>query len=514
MKTYQRFAPFGLYLAIVAALAAAGLYIVQRQFNLYLQVALGLVVIGLAVYAILDPDRVRRSLTGRQAKYGSNVLVMVIAFLGILAVINYLGYQYTHRWDLTADKTHTLAKETLDTLKALPTPVTADAFFTSRLSTDTAKQTLEDYRYNSNGKFTYQFINPDSNPVAAQQAKIQQDGSVVLHMGTRQEIVTTVDEQDMTSALVKLMNPGQHTIYFLTGHGELDPEGSGSKALGQAKQALTSKNYTVKKLNLLTDHVIPTDASVIVIAGPTNPLSAEEIKPLQDYVDKGGGLVVMEEPTPVTNFGTSDDPLADYLAQKWNINLGKDIVVDPGSNQLSIAIAAQYGTSPITQKLNSLVTIFPTARSVELTGAAATNANDVTLIKTSSQAWGETDFAALANNQVAFDASKDKAGPVALAVTATDANQKAHLAVFGDADFASDTYYTQYGNGDLFINTIDWAAGQQNLISLTPKQTTSRIMLSPQSYLINLIFLGTVIVIPGVVLFAGIITWVQRRRRG
>jgi ABC-type uncharacterized transport system involved in gliding motility auxiliary subunit len=39
-------------------------------------------------------------------------------------------------------------------------------------------------------------------------------------------------------------------------------------------------------------------------------------------------------------------------------------------------------------------------------------------------------------------------------------------------------------------------------------------MLSPQGYMMNLIFLGTVIVLPGLVLFSGILTWIQRRRRG
>jgi ABC-type uncharacterized transport system involved in gliding motility auxiliary subunit len=86
--------------------------------------------------------------------------------------------------------------------------------------------------------------------------------------------------------------------------------------------------------------------------------------------------------------------------------------------------------------------------------------------------------------------------------------------VVGDADFASDAVFTQYANSDLFVSMIDWASGQQNLISLTPKQSTTRIIMAPQSYAINLIFLGTVIVIPGLVLFSGVFTWIQRRRRG
>src|SRR5215510_8607208 len=61
--------------------------------NRYLLVSGGLIVLGLAVYAILEPDRVRRFLTGRQARYGSNALIMSIAFAGILIIGNVLAYQ-------------------------------------------------------------------------------------------------------------------------------------------------------------------------------------------------------------------------------------------------------------------------------------------------------------------------------------------------------------------------------------------------------------------------------------
>jgi len=89
MKTeWRRFAPIGLYLALIATLVSIGLYIVQREFNLYLQISLGLIVVGLALFALLDPERVRQLLTGRQARYGSNAFVLSLAFVGIVVVLH------------------------------------------------------------------------------------------------------------------------------------------------------------------------------------------------------------------------------------------------------------------------------------------------------------------------------------------------------------------------------------------------------------------------------------------
>ena len=43
---WRRFAPIGLYLALVAALAATTIYFLQREWTLYLQISLALIVIG------------------------------------------------------------------------------------------------------------------------------------------------------------------------------------------------------------------------------------------------------------------------------------------------------------------------------------------------------------------------------------------------------------------------------------------------------------------------------------
>ena len=48
--------------------------------------------------------------------------------------------------------------------------------------------------------------------------------------------------------------------------------------------------------------------------------------------------------------------------------------------------------------------------------------------------------------------------------------QMAGLSSLATLDFASDLYFDQYGNGDLFIKTVDWAAGQGNIINLTSAQ--------------------------------------------
>jgi ABC-type uncharacterized transport system involved in gliding motility auxiliary subunit len=112
-----------------------------------------------------------------------------------------------------------------------------------------------------------------------------------------------------------------------------------------------------------------------------------------------------------------------------------------------------------------------------------------------------------------MDAGQDSAGPLTLAASAEDASTQARVVVFGDADFAANADYFQVGNGDLLINSIDWAAGQESLISLTPKETTQRFVVPPSRQVALLIALVTVIGIPGAVVALGVSTFVRRRRQ-
>ena len=508
--------------ALIALLFAAGLYIVQHQWNLYLQISLGLFIIGLAIFVALDPGSIRTALTGRQARYGSNALILTVAFLGILVVINYLGYKNTKRWDLTADKSNTLAKETTEVLKSLPGTVVAKAFFSSdssiASSKEYAKTLLDQYVYDGGGKFKYEFIDPNTDPIAAQDAGINKDGSIVLYMGDLKQPVSSATEAEVTGSLVKLMNPGTHVIYFLTGHGEYPIEGGSDQSYTKLSTALESKNYTVATLNLLAKIQIPEDASVIVIAGPKKPLADAEVGMLDTYLKSGGSVIVMEDPAVDTQFGDSPDPLANFLAQDYGIILENDVVIDVYGYQAFqipyFAVGYQYATHSITQKMNTMGTGFQYARSVSTDDTVGIEYSKTKLIFTVDQSWGETDLASVQNNDMQFDQDIDLSGPISLAVVAQGTSNAARLVVFGDSDFGSNAYYGFYGNSDMIVNSIDWAAKEENLISLTQKDTVTRTLVQPKTYTVGLILLGSLVVLPGLIIVAGISSWLVRRKQG
>jgi ABC-type uncharacterized transport system involved in gliding motility auxiliary subunit len=526
--TVRKLAPVGLWLSGLAILTAGLLLVLKliayigiytptntKPINIALWISLGVALIGPAIYALLDPRRVREFLAGRQARHGSNAVIMLVAFVLILVVVNVIVYQNPVQWDWTEDQQNSLAPETIATLKALPTPVHAIAFFTPRTSSTSAQELLDRLKAKSNGKFDYEFVDPESNPAQAQQYNVTRDGTVVLIMQGQQELLTSTTEQDITNALVRLMNPGQRTVYFLTGHGERDTQNSSDTSYTRALSVLESKNYTVNTLNLLAQNQIPQDALAIIISGPTKPISSQEMSLLADYVAKGGSLIVEEDPTLQADSTLPTDPLLDYLKNTWGITVNNDLVIDPSTSQAIVAVEYTYGSHAITNGLKSqnMVSFFPAARSLTL-DTTLPDIQTTALIQTIDRSWGETDFSALQNNQLNFDAATDLPGPLTIAAAAQNTTTNGRMVVIGDSDFADDTYFDQYGNGDVFINSVDWAAAQENMINLTAKQPITRQMNLPSQLSLLLIAFSFIILVPGLVIAGGVVSWLARRSRG
>jgi ABC-type uncharacterized transport system involved in gliding motility auxiliary subunit len=271
----------------------------------------------------------------------------------------------------------------------------------------------------------------------------------------------------------------------------------------------------VQALNLAAENKVPADAKAIIVAGATEPLLDQEVTLLKTYLRGGGSLIVLADPTPFTNQGTAEDPLASYLRDDWGITLQNTMVIDLTSNQPLSAVSASYSAvSPITSHTTSF-TIMPQARSLAVSAAPPKDVTETALITTSTQSWGETNLAQLqATKQIAFDQATDVAGPLTVAASAENASTKARVVVFGNSVFARNEGFDAYANGDVFVNAVDWAAQQGDLINITPKKAVTRTFNPPGQLAFIMILLAAVILIPGLILVAGVSSWLARRRQG
>lgn len=436
----------------------------------------------------------------RSTRFTSATFVYILLTIGILIFINFISSRHHRRFDLTKNKQFSLSDQTLQALKNLPDKVSIKAFFKKgEGAAFRYKDLLDEYVYHSK-KFSYEIIDPDRNPILARKYGIEEYGTSILIYQDKTERFTGIDEEDLTNAILKVTRKEVKKIYFLSGHGEADIEDSGEKGYAEVKKALGQETYLVEKLVLAQAEAVPQDAALLAVAGPKKALFPEELEKIKDYISKGGSVFFMIDPD-----GSSE--LKEFL-QAYHIEVGDDIIID----RLSKLFGAGYTTPVITQyeyhEITSkfkYATFFPMARSVKPGPAQKSGYNVVSLAKTSPSSWAETDYKA---ETVEYNEGKDTAGPVSVAVGAEITN--ARLVTFGDSDFCRNQFLSLSGNRDLFLNTVNWLAKEENLITIRPREPEeSRISLTRRQG-INLFFIS-VLVFPLALLVIGITVWYRRR---
>ena len=535
------------------AVVAAGLvarFAVPEQQELWwwtLVTGLGLVV----VYALGQWRSVASAFQRRQTRYGAVAATGVVLGLVVLVAANYILARQNKRWDLTAAQQYSLSDQTVRVLESLDTPIRV-MVFAQEVDFPRYRDRLGEYEYTSS-QVSLEMIDVDKNPVLARQYEVQAYGTVVFDYGGRIERVVSDEEQALTNALIKAVEGEERKAYFLQGHGERTPTGTERDDFGELADALRLDNLGVETVILAQAGAVPADADVLIAAGPATDLLPAEADALRDYLEGGGKLLVMLDP-PDEPDGENRTNLIGLL-EEWGIEVGQDIVVDvSGVGQLlgtdaTVPVAATYPQHPITDRF-ALLTAFPLARSVNPVEGGVGGRVATSFAETSPRSWSESNLD-LSSGEVAMEEDQgDIPGPISIAAAvsapveidadggddpADDApaaaddlddghghgadeaaappdtgSAEARLVVFGDSNFATNAFLGIQGNRDLALNAINWLAEQENLISIRPRQPEDRriTVTADQQFRI---FMASLVLIPGVVVGAGVLTWWRRR---
>jgi ABC-type uncharacterized transport system involved in gliding motility auxiliary subunit len=528
-KYLQKLDTLGLLLLVGVALY----YSVTNVWNKW---ALGLAIAGgvLVIVGIgANYRQILATLGKRSTKYATNYVVSVVLVIALVSAFNYIGQRHVKRFDLTAIGRYTLAPQTVQILGKLDRDLEIKAFFTGGEYAP-LKELLTSFKTRSR-HVKFEFIDPDkqpdvakmndvtvygnmSNPFTGSQMKF---GTVVLIYGNNKEKVEKrseeVREEDLTNAVIKVQRTTAKKIYFVQGHGEKDPADSEKNGFAAAKKALEEQAFKVDTVNLASAGKAPADAKVLVLAGPTNETFAQEMQFLNDFLNSGGGLMVMVDPDP--------SPSLETFLKAWGVTVDDDMILDvSGAGRLmgagpTIPLVLRYETHKITDRFRAM-TFFPMARSVQPSKDSVAGVTVETLFRSNAESWGETNLKDLRNSKAAFDEKTDIKGPLSMAVALTKevkpasdngSGTKARMIVVGNSSFPINAYFPAQGNGNLFLNMVSWLAQDEDLISIRPKSPQDRRILLSESQQ-SMLRLFTVILIPGAVLVVGIVVWIRRRR--
>ncbi|TAF05628.1 MAG: ABC transporter, partial [Nostocales cyanobacterium] len=347
----------------------------------------------------------------RSTQSTTNALVATLAVLTILGLINFLSTRYQLRLDLTETQLFTLAPQSQELLRNLPKPATVWLFTREQNLQD--QELLENYRRQT-PNFKFEYIDPQARPGLAEKFNVKDFGQVYLEFDNKRQLVQTINENErlsevrLTSRLQQITSNTSAKVYFLQGHGELELK-TAQNSISQAVQGLTDKNFTALPLNLTEQATVPADAAVVVVAGPKRELLAGEVTSLQNYLNRGGNLMLMIDP--------NTDPKIDNLLKDWGVKLDNRLAVDISEVSSGLGPAAplvrEYGQHPITKDFGNGISFYPLSRPILIDPVPDVESTPLLRTKSYPSSWAESDQQ---NEKLEFNEGQDLKGPLTLGV--------------------------------------------------------------------------------------------------
>lgn len=222
-------------------------------------------------------------------------------------------------------------------------------------------------------------------------------------------MITGLDDltAQIEESLKSIVSKSQE-IGYITGHGEL--ELNEQSQYGQPSQSvfanLLSDRYTLKEIKL-SEEEIPQKYASVIINGPKSSFTDEELYKIDQYVLKGGNLLVFLDPFEEQQANPYSQPTYTPIntgleknLEKFGVSVGKKYVYDLncfsqsdrqyGKMQFYIAPMMQKNTldqkSPITKNLGYV--IFFQNAPIDISAAKDnSNAKVTVLAKSSKESW-------------------------------------------------------------------------------------------------------------------------------
>jgi ABC-type uncharacterized transport system involved in gliding motility auxiliary subunit len=451
--------------------------------------------------------------SARQAKYGATAGLYVLVVVAVLVMINWLANRYNKSYDATSNKLYTLSEQTQKIVKGLNGDATI-TYFDRTSGFDQAKGLLDRYA-NLSPKIHVKYVDVLKNPTVARAYNLKYPGTAFVETGGKKEEAKGMTEEGITGAFIRAEKGGTKKVCFVQGSGEHGLDEAGNNGLSRFKDALSKESYDAASVSLLQSAQVPADCTVLAVAGPQYDYQQPEVNAIKDYIEKGGRvLFLIDPPLQMGRTTISKNTALATMLSSLGVTMDNDLVLEVNPiGQLfglgpEVPLITAYGSQPIVTELRS-ATGFPLAQSMTIANKGQSSVEK--LFSTGDRAEATTN---LASESVTLGDAKNKKGPFVLGAAGTyntgKPNQQGRFVVIGNSGFAANNFISFNANRDLAMNTINWLAQDEDLISIRPKETEDR-RLNVNAAQMRVFLYFTLIALPLLIIGSGVSVFLKRR---
>ncbi len=451
-------------------------------------------------------------LKARQTKYVGYATLYIVVVLAIVSTANILANRYDKTFDTTANKRYSLSEQTAKIVKGIKEDAKI-TYYDQPTRFERAKDHLDLYA-NLSRKVHVEYVDADK-PVA-RAAGIKSYGTTLVQIGAKREEAKSTSEEDITGAFIRALKSGARTVCFVSGSGEHQIDDSDRSGYSRLRDLLVKDEYNSESISLLQKAEVPAKCTVLVVAGPTGDYQQPSVDAIKKYVQEGGrALFLLDPPLKMGRSGIADNDALASLLQSWGVTLDKDLILDLNPiGQLAglgpqVALVTRYERHAIVNDLKGSATGFPLVRSME-----AKSSDKTTVEKLFDSSESSLATTKLNSPEVDPNDPKNKKGPLTIAVAGSYRTGKekseGRFVVVGSSAWAANSFISFNGNRDLAMNTVNWLASDEDLISIRPKDRDDRRITMTRSQL-NWVGITSLGILPLGIVGAGVTVWWRRR---
>ena len=495
-----------------------------------LYVFLVLFFLGIALSLGIDYKLYLGFLLMRTTKNGMSMGISILITLVFCISLSYISVRFEKSMDITEEKINSLAPQTMQILENLEEEMHLIVFYKGSSSAANQKKDLikrnlvlfkrksskvKDRYYDAhlNNKLSQKYLNEISS-------KETEDIFVFAEYKGKKVLVDfPFNEEKLTSAMIRVTRREERIVYFLSGHGERAVSNKSGAGISELKEALIRSSFKVKDWNFVVNGVLPKDVSALVIAGPQRPYLEKEIQWLEEYLEKGGRILVALDPD-------RDHSLKQFL-KKFGVHYKAHYIRDMVGAIVGLGPFSPMGVyydneSVVTRSFQgNAASIFHLASDLEVVNEGSLF-SVVELVKTNvntfsvpdlkqKEARGERSSHALALLVEGKKDTGDENSPEKKSEESDEKKKKPPmmLAVFGDSDFLSNDFIGKGVNRDLILNTVSYLVDESDLVSIRPKKLKATQLTLTRSSQMGIILFA--IVLPILFFICSFIIWFRRR---
>ncbi|MCP4572954.1 MAG: hypothetical protein GY838_11425 [bacterium] len=387
--------------------------------------------------------------------------------------------------DLTSNGRYSLAPQTMQVLDELPQhlrsgapdadgrwpdAVVVHAFYAAADPAWRITEPLLKSFTQHSSAFRYEIHDPLEELDLVRRYGVQVPRTMIVVAGDRYRTLIQPAESPLVNAVYRAATGRRVRVHHVLGHGEKLLDSVAISGYASFAAALDEQGYEVSTLHLPVVGRVPNDGGVVVIAGPRTDPAAEDLAALDAHLARGGSIFALFDP-PTSPGWTA------WMARR-RVGLTGDVIVAADRVRSAVGVAARtavvvdgYGTHEISNPLVGVATFFPLAQALAAVGETDSTVYGAVLARTDELFWAETDPATRFGGRPAFEAGRDRLGPVDVGYVlelhrSPEGGPPGRMVVFGNSEFLNNANLNQGGNRDLALNTLGWLGREEALIAL------------------------------------------------